>query len=261
MRVGLNIGQQNSFMNVARVNQGIRSNSPAMQNTLHSSRRDRSDISPAGKAGSLIEQLMQRKREITDSKSALVESTLKNGNSMDSIKTQLETYEEQLKAVDEQIATLMAPEPEKAKEKTKDPASEPPKTEQEIQSERINSLTDIASDIELTKRIASSKEGLDRTVRVLKSEIRQDRLHSPATGSWAKAASTKQAQVDKLEQRSNELASDIGSQLAEANSDMAQTAKPRPTIDETIEEKLARERGEDTAEETAEDTAEDTVLS
>ena len=108
MKLNFNTVTQNQIFNSYRINQSAaakngRSGSAASQEA----RRDLALISPQGKQGSLIDTLMKQKMSILEQKDSLISSAQKDGKSMESIKSQLEAYEKQLKDVDQQISQAM----------------------------------------------------------------------------------------------------------------------------------------------------------
>ena len=63
-------------------------------------RRDTFTLSARGKTMDLINSLMKQKMDITDRKNSLIASTIEKGSSMETIKSQLEAYDEQLENID-----------------------------------------------------------------------------------------------------------------------------------------------------------------
>src|SRR5699024_9586970 len=108
MRANMNIVMQNNFLNVGHINQDLNQNNFAIKNSEQQERKDTVFISSLGKADSLIESLMKQKQNIIEMKNKLVGRTLEKGENIDSIKSELECFEEQLKNIDEQIAQTMA---------------------------------------------------------------------------------------------------------------------------------------------------------
>lgn len=175
MRVNFNVGQQNNFLNAHRINQCVAQ--PFQQNANHlknEKRRDIVSISPKGKAMNLIENLMKQKQNITDQKNKLISSTLDNGGNLDSIKSQLKTYEEQLKNIDEQISQAMAKDAEKQAEKLETKKDDKPKTEEEVMNDRLSNIVNISSDVEHAEIISTAKSKLEGEASVLEAEINSD---------------------------------------------------------------------------------------
>lgn len=102
MRVNLNIGMQNNFLNVYHINnQDLSQKQSIIKNSDLREQKDTVSISPLGKTKSLVESLMKQKQKIIESKNQLIGRTLEKGGNIDSIKSQIESLEEELKTVDE----------------------------------------------------------------------------------------------------------------------------------------------------------------
>lgn len=105
MNVNFSIGQ-NNFLNVHQINQSIarhNGNGTSGQH-LRVQHKDRVTISPQGRRHSFLESLIKQKANITEQKNSLIHSTLEKGGSLETIKSQLENYDDQMKNLEEQIA-------------------------------------------------------------------------------------------------------------------------------------------------------------
>lgn len=214
MKLNFNPVTQNQFFNSYRINQ-----SAAAQNgktgaaASEEGRRDLAIISPQGKKGGLIDTLMKQKMSIMEQKDSLISSAKKDGKSMESIKSQLEAYEKQLKDVDQQISQAMAKEMEKQAEKGK--KEDTPKTKQEIENERLANVMDMSQGLEKAEVTWSVKTRVDGEARVLKSEIALDKMYANGSEASTEMISKKEMKLSELEQKSIELTSDIGEIVAE----------------------------------------------
>ena len=188
-------------------------------------------ISPQGRKGSLIETLMKQKMSITDQKNSLISSAKKDGRSMDSIKSQVEAYEKQLKEIDQQMTEAMAKEMEKQAEKSK--KDDEPKTEQEIENERLANVMDLSQGLQKAEVTDSVKNRVDGEARVLKSEIELDQMYNPSAD-----VADKEAEVAELEKKSAELLSDVGEIVAE-------TAEKAEEQNEAAASKVEEDREEE----------------
>ena len=102
--------------------------------SIFGSSQDRLTISPQGKAASVIEQLLKQKEALKERKSEFIATGLEEGRTMDSMRPQLEAYEEQMKAIDEQVAQMTAQQTQESMQKTQadeKPENNQPKTEDE----------------------------------------------------------------------------------------------------------------------------------
>lgn len=212
MKINLNIGQQNNFLNNNPIKQIFSRKAQNLEDSVKNENRDVVSISPKGKAMSLLENLMKQKMEITDQKNSLIGSTLEKGDSLDSIKSQLELYENQLKSIDEQMANVMKEDVEKQTEKIKEKNDNKEKTEKEVENERLKAVSNLSTDLKKTKTLASIKSKVDGEARVLKSEIELDKNRTSSGAAIASGAiSTKKEELLKqLEEKSINLEKYIG---------------------------------------------------
>ena len=122
---------------------------------------------------------------------------------MDSIKSQVEAYEKQLKDIDQQISEAMAKEMEKQAEKSK--KDEKPKTEQEIENARLANVMNLSQGLEKAEVVDSVKTRVDGEACVLKSEIAMDKMYGASLESTADRVSDKEEKLAELEKKSAEL--------------------------------------------------------
>lgn len=172
--------------------------------------RDILAISPQGKKNSMIENLMKQKQQIMDQKNKLVTSTLEKGGTMDSIKTQLEGYEEQLEQIDQQAAELMAKEVEEQAEKSKNKTDDKPKTEEEIRNNRMSNIVNLAGEIDQAETISVVKERVDGEARVKSMEMSQDSSVSIGAQNQVKVK-----ELSELKAHSSKLAGEISENLGD----------------------------------------------
>lgn len=213
MKLNFNPIVQNQIFNVYRINQSaVQKNGKVGDASAEKGRKDMAFISPQGKRESLIETLMKQKMNIMEQKDDLISSAKKEGKSMESIKSQLEVYEKQLKDIEDQISKAMTKEMEKQAEKKK---KDEPKTEQEIENERLANVMDLSLGLQKAEMVSSVKARVDEEAHVLKSEIELDKLHDPSEETSKEMITEKEGQLADLEQKSNELLSDIGEIIGE----------------------------------------------
>lgn len=183
-------------------------------------RRDVFILSPQNGAHNLLNNLMKLKSEVTDRKNALLK-TVREGGSIEAVKSQLDFYDEQLENIDEQIAEAMARESEKQTEKNKKQTEHTElKTREEILDKRMADITALSNDIEHVQIMDSAKTAIDGRIRVLKSELKLDHGHS------ADPSDGKMENIKELEKRSKKLDSEIGKQLIEIADEESETTKP-----------------------------------
>ncbi len=213
MKMNFNPIVQNQIFNVYRINQSaVQKNGKVGDVSAEKGRKDMAFVSPQGKRGSLIETLMKQKMNIMEQKDSLISSAKKEGKSMESIKSQLDVYEKQLKDIEDQISKAMTKEMEKQAEKKK---KDEPKTEQELENERLANVMDLSLGLEKAEMVSSVKARVDGEARVLKSEIELDKLHNPSEEASKEMITEKEGQLADLEQKSKELLLDIGEIIGE----------------------------------------------
>lgn len=173
-------------------------------------RKDSFTLSPAGGLRNRISNLMKQKIDIADRKNALLASVKEKGTSMDSIKTQLEAYDEQLRNIDIQISQAITDEAKKQEDENSRENQEP-KTSEELQYERMTDVVTLSNDVKNVDMLDSVKTRVDGRIKVLQSEIDID---SNRNGVSSGASSHKLQELADLEERSAKLTSDIGSRMA-----------------------------------------------
>lgn len=222
--------QTNTVFNPYGFNKSGANKAPGDTAAAQEERRDTFILSPQGGRHSLLNNLMKLKAEITDRKNALLK-TVKDGGSMEMVKSQLDFYDEQLENIDEQIAEAMAKEAEKQTEKSNEQKEDKePKTEEEILSERMTDLTTLSTDIEHVEILDSAKTTVDGRIKVLKSEMKLDRSHS------AESSDGKTEELSQLEKRSKKLSSEIGSSLIDIAAKETENTEPEKIKKEESDE-------------------------
>ena len=226
MNVSFNSVGQNSFLNVYRVNQSIarQNNNDDTLQLVKNLSKDSVTISPQGKAKNFLENLMKQKMNITEQRKSLISRALEKGDTMDSIKSQLEAYDDQLKNIDNQIAEMMTKEMKKQAEKVKEQYdNNKPKTEEEVENQRLTAVSALSIDLRQAKAINAVKMKIDGESRVLKSEIKIDK----GRGLSVKA---KEDKLVDMKQKSSNLISKITDKLADISEKADSINKPQEII-------------------------------
>lgn len=162
------------------------------------------------KMGGMVDSLLKQKQSIIDSKNSLIERTTKNSHNLDSIQDQLKEFDKQLQTIDQQIAKYNFEEQQKNLENAQkaDPADEP-KTEQEIQNERLNTIVAISQDVSQMEVVSSTHTKMHGEARVLTKEIELDEARS------THSATAKREQLSKIEDRISEMNETLGDTIKE----------------------------------------------
>ena len=163
--------QINNLFQSYQINRSAANKVGSQSKSSDEERRDTFTLSSKGGAMNMINNLMKQKMEITDRKNSLIASTLEKGSSMETIKSQLEAYDEQLENIDVQITQAMAKELEKKEETEND---DTPKTREELENERLNDIVTLSGDVGNIDMLDSVKTKVDRRITTLESEISLD---------------------------------------------------------------------------------------
>ena len=199
-----------------------------------------------------IKNLMGQKQLLLERKEGLINSTLEKGYDVTSIQDILDSYEEQLREVDQQISQEMAKQNEKQLESMQSSKKNyKQKTKQEMEQEKISNLIELSSGMSQTKALQSSQTQVEGEARVLESETKMDKGKSTDTEILAK----NEERLSQLQQKSAELTSkmvklsgEMLDKIDEHNKNTAQellkeeTTIDNNTIDENIKYKESKKR-------------------
>ncbi|WMM25333.1 hypothetical protein RBU61_01330 [Tissierella sp. MB52-C2] len=234
MKLNFNNIGQNNFLNIHRVNQSIsrQNGKDDSQQSLKVELKDSVTISPQGKAKKFLENLMKQKMNITEQRKSLISRTLEKGDTLDSIKSELDSYDDQIRNIDNQIAEMMTKEMEKQAQKVKEQYdNNKPKTEEEVENQRLATVTGLSIDLRQAKAVNAVKTRIGGESRVLKSEIEMDRDR----GVSVKA---KEDKLADMKQKSSNLISKITDELADISEKADNISKPQEIISEKENERI-----------------------
>ena len=187
--------------------------------------RDTVTISFLGQnSNSRIRNLMEQKQSLLERKNQWVNSALENGQDIKSIHDMLESYEEQLNELEQQISQEMARKNSRQPEKVQSPKkNNEPKTKQAIEQERISDLVDLSSGMSQIRTVQSSQTQVEGEARVLESEIKMDKGRTGDTEITAK----KEEKLAQLQQKAAELTANTVKISGEINEIISETDAPR----------------------------------
>lgn len=175
-------------------------------------------------SNSRIRNLMEQKQSLLERKNQWVNSALENGQDIKSIHDMLESYEEQLNELEQQISQEMtrqnSGQPEKAQSQKK---NNEPKTKQAIEQERISNLAELSSGMSQIRTVQSSQTQVEGEARVLESEIKMDKGRRGDTEIIAK----KEEKLSQLQRRAAELTANTVKISREINEKISETDAPR----------------------------------
>ncbi len=150
-----------------------------------------------------VENLMNQKQSLLERKNELLSQTSESEKDKKTIQNILDTYEEQIKSLDQQISKEMMSQPEKKEEK--------PKTKQDLEREKITDLVTLSSTFTKTKAIRAAQTQVEGEARVLESEIKTDKGRLGDSEGIAK----KEERLVQLKQRATKIASEAGAIVKE----------------------------------------------
>lgn len=240
MNIGALGHNNNQMFHVSRINQsasrihGGTGNQPQKQDKL--------SLSPEGKRQNLLNNLMKQKQDIIDRKNELAATNAENGGSTSAIQPQLDLMDEQLQAIDDQIATARTEElkPKNEEKETEGTIYEKPKTEAEVSQDKLSDITKLSNNLESIKIVDSAKTKTDQEIKILKVEI------SSNIGN----AEAKYKQVSELSTESNELTmlrGELINDTIESTTEIAQPDNAAKTEEQEnpLKEILKAAEGED----------------
>lgn len=181
-------------------------------------------FAPNGTSSGVMDLLNKQKMAIEDRKNELLASAQEKGLSQDYIQAQLDSYDEQIKKIDEQISEVSVQQMMTAAEQQKTVIKQTdnrPKTEQEIQNEKMNNLMAISSGFDRISITNSVKNRIDGASRVLKTEIELDKGRAGDA-----AIQGKEDELAAMQQQSRALNVKIGEQIADVNEQIQENNKP-----------------------------------
>lgn len=222
MYINLNISRETNFSNVYRANQTPSKDGVETKNNMGPEQKDSVRISPMGRKNSMIESFMKQRQSIIEQKEKLTSSTLEKGGTLDSIKSQLESFDEQIKNIDQQIAKTMAEQTKKQEEKKVDIYSKP-KTREEVENQRLTNIVSNSSDLRQAEVISSVKKKVDGESRILKAQIK--------TGNGP--IESKKEQVTALDQQSVNLASQVSEKLTKLAENIRENDESQVILEDT----------------------------
>ncbi len=176
-------------------------------------------FSSQGKAMSLVESLNKQKTELTDNKNELIADTLANGESLESIESQLEMYDEKLTLLDEQINEVIEEEREKeTEEKELKTYSKEPQTKEESLSAKLTNLVNMTGDLKQAESTQAIQKDIDSEIRILEGQ---------AKGEHGVVREKKLEEIAELKNISEDMAKDVNAKLADVTN-----------VDEVVEDEV-----------------------
>lgn len=210
------IGTTNGLFNNYAINQKISrlNNENDTQNNLSIQQRNRDSIfiSKQGKKESIIQQLMNQKKLIQESKDAELKRGLEEGYIN---QDKLSEYDEQLEMIDKQIVEATAKQSvEDEKENNDDLTDNNVMTKEEYEQHKMMNIMNSSLGMEQVEVVSSVKDEMDGEARVLKAEIKSD---------GDKALESKKKRVIEIESRTSDLLEQVGDRTADINDNITES--------------------------------------
>ncbi len=202
------------------VNRGKKKDMSQAVPAISQRNRDSVLISAQGKQKSILQQLMDQKQLIQESRDAEMERGLEEGYIN---QEKIDEYDEQLKEIDKQIAEALVREAGDEDGQEESENNSGLKTKEEYMQSR---MVDLAAGMDQAEFISSVQEKLDGEARILKSEIRSD---------GSRALDSKRDRLREIESRSDGLTSMIGEKISDIHEE-EMTEKNNSATNEITEE-------------------------
>ena len=167
----------------------------------------------------VLESLMKQKENLMDSKSAIMEKALKDGDNPSSIKEKLKDIDKQIEEIDKQMNKVQLEEQRKAlqiedkdKDKTNKISNEASTEDVKkgISKDEMNSMLSLSGSLSQAKVLSSQRTSMSGEARVLKCEIKidEERGINPIN---------KKKHVAQLEENIENISEKISDNLKEVN--------------------------------------------
>lgn len=234
MKVDFSAVQTSQIFKSAHISNAEKQNGTTKQKQI---KQDRVSISGKGKADNMIKGLQKQKQALMQRKSEVRAKALEEGKSVQEVNTLIESYDMQIKNIDTQIAKIQTEQAEKTT-KPKEYNKNTLKTKEQVEKQKLASLTELSVNAEQADTMYSVKNSVDREARTLSSEIAMDKSYNIGQDFIDK----KEENLSQLEQKSQQLMEDVGEKLVEvqqiANDNIKAEANVVEEEKETTTEKI-----------------------
>lgn len=229
MRLATNLNPiiSTNIFSIKHAGQSITQNNRNPSTFASPFQRDSLSLSPQGKAANMIDSLMKQKIAIQDRKNSFMSSALEEGQSMDNIQAKLDSYDEQIKEIDKQISEISAKQLEEANDKKKSTIEDhTPKTEQEIENQKMQSLMELSMGLDEVTTVHTVQTKIDGDSAVLKSEIEL---------SDGLLREKKEEKLAELQKKSMDLTAEISGRLTDL---IEKTQKDNEIVEKAEDNKI-----------------------
>lgn len=221
------------------------SQAPGASGAPASPNQDRVSISALGqKKNARLQSLMKQRENLLNRQEELRRQARDKDSDPDLIRRSLEVCEEQIRAIEQQIAQEIRQQSKPEAEKAQQPEKNEGKTKEELQRERLEQLTNLSTGLSQAQTIQSVQTKVEGMAKIRKSELELDRAYGGSEESLAR----KEEEVADLEQRAASLTSQAMEKLNDASKEAQETPSALPPQKE--EDKDPRQLGVQGQEET-----------
>lgn len=193
----------------------------------------------------ILKSIAERKQGIIDSKKELIDRTLENGGTMKSINESLKMFDTQLKNLEKEKQSAIAQELAKIKEENKQEKVEEtqkveaPKTQQEIQTAKLNETAARIGRFDTIEGSLSILSGMKSRVKVLEGEMEVDGINrneyerkvlanDGTISAMEPSASMKENEIAKLNANITRLTVSSQNNLSEVVKETNESKAPKP---------------------------------
>lgn len=240
MKVDFSAVQTSQIFKSAHISNAEKQNGTTKQKQI---KQDRVSISGKGKADNMIKGLQKQKQALMQRKSEVRAKALEEGKSVQEVNTLIESYDMQIKNIDTQIAKIQTEQAEKTT-KPKEYNKNTLKTKEQVEKQKLASLTELSVNAEQADTMYSVKNSVDREARTLSSEIAMDKSYNIGQDFIDK----KEENLSQLEQKSQQLMENVSEKLVEvqqiANDNIKAEANVVEEEKETTTEKIQQQSEE-----------------
>lgn len=206
----------NSKQNALNKNQKQEKSSAANKNNQGSSLKI--------KKNSALDNLMEQRSRLVDSKQSIMENSLKNGEDPKSIKEKLAEVDKQIREIDKQVSEMKIEEQQKAlgnedkdkkdkkiKNKSDEKSSDDAQTNQS--SEELDGILDMSSSLSQSKAVSSQKRIRSGEIRVLDAEIKMDKSRGVDTTKKEELSDKMKEGLKNLDEKIGKTLSDVTNKI------------------------------------------------
>lgn len=178
---------------------------------MRPSSRDTLSLSPFGRASSALSGMEKLRQQIEDRRSEFLAKAAEKGQSADAIQSELDSFDQQLKDIDRQIAQMTIQQMNQRKEQAKhisNMSAQQPKTRQEVENKQLAAITSMSAGLDQANVMHTVQSKVDGDIRIQKSEITLEKSRGGDVADM-------EAELSELQSHSSQLTARIHGQLQE----------------------------------------------